>query len=1097
MSSNTQFILHRKKIHTNKLNRCLVAIICSAIVILSITLIFRIQWLHKAHALAEITGELVPTIENMSYYFTSDEGSSVNVQYSLHGANDWKTAFVPEYRDGQYRGSILELQSSTSYDVSITVSGAGDTKTLTLTDTTMDTTETILATKEIVEINLSQILGRNEIRYLEIQWLGANTEAYYHITADPGFKIDRSSAQPGVRLSCKDGHFAACLVDPRNYYVFPNGTAHGDSQDNYPITLSSSRVILDGLTIIGGQRGGVYMTGGCDGDATCLSYLPGYSHNRIVNSEIKGWGEVGRGTSGQDRFLNSDGSPTRGMGILLNSLVHSEIVIENNTIHAPAGTSAAWYGDTWNYKHPGDPLGATHGIYVGKNGQQTIIRNNDIFGTAEHSFGDGIASDGNFDANGGLNRDADVYDNFIFFGEDDGVELDGGQQNIRFYSNWVEHFMAAVSIGGNVNGPSFMFNNRLLHQSDTNNEGLHAIKRSVQDPIFLPNPGTTHIFNNTAYGPSPFTQADSYLHFLAKVWTRNNIAVTTDANRYTLTGQSSRNTFSDIDYDLIWNTGDPYKYAWTPRDYALNTLNVDPQLSLNDFSLQSGSPAINTALPVPGLTNIYGQTTLSHGAYGIGSSFRPALELALSQERLTLSPNTSDTITVSSTANSNINYQIINDSPWVNVSPASGTIPAHGQITLNISVDDSNTRVTDSGPIIISTSTGPNLPIIVHYNNPVIHESTINLNIDEEISSPSTITIKKYRNLVQNSNLSIGSAKFWDGVWYGTFVHEEANRIFYVKGDTIRSGGAVSTTAQETLWQDVYLESGKTYTATTQIRNFDATPANFLTRVRPRSGGTTINVQTTATAVAGQGWQHLENTFTVPSSGWYRIFYMRTDSTGNQTKTADFTNMRLFAENDFEATSTIFHTQSPLLTDGRYQISWGDTCLEADNRTINTYGSTINLNLVSTQACSGTPFVSLSVSASNLNFNITPSPAGVQDTDNLNITVATNNVNGYTLTMTTATNNTALTHESNPGLTIPSTTTTFASPLINNTWGYNQGSSATTFLPIPALNSSPSPIAQSSIPADDTVDLTVGIKVDRATANGIYANTLVFTAVTN
>ena len=117
----------------------------------------------------------------------------------------------------------------------------------------------------------------------------------------------------------------------------------------------------------------------------------------------------------------------------------------------------------------------------------------------------------------------------------------------------------------------------------------------------------------------------------------------------------------------------------------------------------------------------------------------------------------------------------------------------------------------------------------------------------------------------------------------------------------------------------------------------------------------------------------------------------------------------------------------------------------------------------------------------------------------LSLTVNTNNKTGYTATLSSETENTALTNAtSTAGAKINSISS--AGPLgdfSNNTWGYKFGSS-TNYAPIPAL-STPAQILQTTgkTNGNESNQLSVGMKLSDNLESGRYTNKLIFSILTN
>ena len=117
----------------------------------------------------------------------------------------------------------------------------------------------------------------------------------------------------------------------------------------------------------------------------------------------------------------------------------------------------------------------------------------------------------------------------------------------------------------------------------------------------------------------------------------------------------------------------------------------------------------------------------------------------------------------------------------------------------------------------------------------------------------------------------------------------------------------------------------------------------------------------------------------------------------------------------------------------------------------------------------------------------------------LNLTVNTNNRTGYTATLSTETENTALANVgSASGAKIDSISNVLPlSNLPNNTWGYRFGASS-NYAPIPAL-STPAQILQTAgkTNGNDTNSIKIGMKLSNNLESGRYTNRLIFSILTN
>ena len=148
-----------------------------------------------------------------------------------------------------------------------------------------------------------------------------------------------------------------------------------------------------------------------------------------------------------------------------------------------------------------------------------------------------------------------------------------------------------------------------------------------------------------------------------------------------------------------------------------------------------------------------------------------------------------------------------------------------------------------------------------------------------------------------------------------------------------------------------------------------------------------------------------------------------------------------------------------------------------------------------------TPTLSASVDQTNLQVNGNSVINSTNKTTEipLNLTVNTNNKTGYTATLSSETENTALTNTtSTAGAKINSISS--AGPLgdfSNNTWGYKFGSS-TNYAPIPAL-STPAQILQTAgkTNGNESNQLSIGMKLTDNLESGNYTNKLILSFVSN
>ena len=226
-------------------------------------------------------------------------------------------------------------------------------------------------------------------------------------------------------------------------YVLYDGTGVTIDTNNTAdqgIDVNAQYVILRGFTIKNVKLNGIN--------------LAKAHHIVIENCDISKWGS---------EDPNYKGS---GYGIEMNAGVYSHdhdlhaIVIQRCKIHHPTWNTNSWAQKHITY-HPDGP----QAIAFWDPDSNNVIRYNEFWSDDKHYYNDTIGGAFNGSYRGWPGRDSDIYCNYIANCWDDGIEVEGGGQNIRVFNNYIEHTMvmianAATSIGPlyiwqNVTGPSY------------------------------------------------------------------------------------------------------------------------------------------------------------------------------------------------------------------------------------------------------------------------------------------------------------------------------------------------------------------------------------------------------------------------------------------------------------------------------------------------------------------------------------------------------------------------------------------------------------------------------------------------------------------
>ena len=343
-------------------------------------------------------------------------------------------------------------------------------------------------------------------------------------------------------------------------------------------------VIFEGLTIdANGSRHGIKLD-------NCSDIV-------VRNCDISNFGQsdwvrdmhqLGRWTY-KNRMTGWDG------GIIIHG--GKRQLIERCYIHTPYSASNSWF-----YSHPTGP----EAIFVDKARGGTVIRYNDLVGSDARRWNDTIESSGNGRIDGGFGRDADIYGNLFAYADDDSIEIEGGEMNIRLYYNRFQGSYCGVSTGCCRLGPSYQFRNVYCRLGDENNRCGSHFKNGMGNQ----GDGAIYIINNTTYTPG-VTSGYGGIHAKPpvynpplKAFTRNNIVISSE-------NYVSKDFFTwncDLDNDLFFGAGKEkdaeHKARFKEGKRYKNVFFADPQYmdpERGDFRLKKSSPARNKAAKIPGL----------------------------------------------------------------------------------------------------------------------------------------------------------------------------------------------------------------------------------------------------------------------------------------------------------------------------------------------------------------------------------------------------------------------------------------------------------------------------------------------------------------
>lgn len=431
----------------------------------------------------------VATFENISYYLdVGQDDYTFCAYYRKKGSEDWKKAYTPHYDDklGQVRGSITGLTENCVYEVRVEVYKNGQKVKESQNECTTWSDNPPIAK----EYKLSDIYDPEKYDgTLNLDFLKGSPDGWIKIK---GVEGDRD-------VIASNNSMVAVLISNAEY------------------------VILENLNIQGAYYHGVLITNG--------------SHDiRLTNCEISNFGAYS--IMKDDGFYAFYDRNAASFGVRINYAAN--VVVERCYIHDPHSQAT-----NWGYGHPN----GAQAIMVRSAGG-TVLRYNDLIGSNEHRWDDAIGSTYNDLKTTGPAKDSDYYGNVLLYSNDDSMETDGGQMNVRIYNNRCEGSYCGISTAPIMAGPVYFFRNLIVNMGDQRGTASSATKNGGgYQSIFAYS--RSYNFHNTIYtvGRGLAGVGFSSLPYRQVLWstTRNNVIVTSKDGIYDPYYLAE----NDFDYDLL------------------------------------------------------------------------------------------------------------------------------------------------------------------------------------------------------------------------------------------------------------------------------------------------------------------------------------------------------------------------------------------------------------------------------------------------------------------------------------------------------------------------------------------------------------------
>ena len=612
----------------------------------------------------------VPAFNSCSYYYRPADEAAFRVEYRRADANGWHQAHatVCDQPERIHKGSLFNLDEDAEYQIRIL---AGNQVVAQTAFRTWSSTPRIAKT---IDLGTLPPTGQDGIVITE----QGTPDAWIKYTAPAGWTVRRT---------------------PRD----------DDTQDAVIVLKGARYVILENLTVEGGKRHSIVVDD-CE-------------YVRVLNCELTGWGRtgvqqfdnpyiggndnnpVGHYKDAEGRWINYDG------GIQIRKSFGT--VVERCYIHDPRGRS-----NSWMFSHPTGPQALIADFTLGGN----VIRWNDFVGSDEHRWNDVMEGQGNGSPDGGLFRDSEITGNYLSFGNDDGIELEGGGINLRFIGNKVEGTLCGISFGANLIGPQYAIGNLVVNLGDEEGytgsflKNSHGVEQKGKRFIYG---NTFHGFGRSAGGYGGYGNATPVNAGLGTM--RNNIFLCAPANL----GEWVR--AEHFDNDLFWvnrsqTESEQLVAAYRSYGQERNAFAADPHFVdpvAGNYRLAPSSVARGKAVEVAGIVR---------AGDDLGAYFNNAADIPLRPLALAATPSQINfeatgghatvTLSLPADAEAPVAYQIRQNTvfDWFTVTPANGVIAPGESLKLTVAADAARLRGRPvfRGAFLVRTPNGLSRPVTVY-----------------------------------------------------------------------------------------------------------------------------------------------------------------------------------------------------------------------------------------------------------------------------------------------------------------------------------------------------------------------------------------------
>lgn len=388
-------------------------------------------------------------------------------------------------------------------------------------------------------------------------------------------------------IKCQSGGstLAATQSGTPEGYVLYDGTdcvIDCSNTANFGISVDANFVILRGFTIKNVKQDGIRILKG---------------HHIVIEAcDISKWGS----------------EEERGFGVGNQACVYSKnkdlraVVIQRCKFHNPSWNTNSWAEDHFKSRpsrHPDGPQTIVFRDCEGNN----VIRYNECWSDKDHYFNDVIGGGSNSSYRGFPGADSDIYCNYIANCWDDGIEAEGGGQNVRIWNNYIENTLMSIANAANSIGPLYIWRNVAGRSYSPSGSSWKMTRGNFLKMGYANSEdwmtGHMYIFNNTLLqpqdeGPNGLGGGSRIIKHCVS---RNNILHIRTADTHVI-ATNKQSIDNDFDYDLLSAErypADQEKHGIKGAPHYVPTAGFSFDTKTGNFQLAADSPGAGKAEAIP------------------------------------------------------------------------------------------------------------------------------------------------------------------------------------------------------------------------------------------------------------------------------------------------------------------------------------------------------------------------------------------------------------------------------------------------------------------------------------------------------------------